>query len=417
MRDLLPRRRLLLAVGLLVACTTSLSARLEPTLALLTHRAELTGNTFATAATFCPPPRTATFLTGFEYGPITALGPFDGAQITGGTPSIETVSRSGTYAAKIPKVATGASSITKYASGTTLVTRLAIRLDTLPVGNVAQLATMGVTGGTGARLGYDASTMKLELGFGPTAAQASSTIEAGTWYVIDLKVDVGANPRTASWRINGANQPVATAAEAAASISGVTTGSTVTADVFTARYDDIVVSATAADYPIGDGRVLGLVPNASPLSGHSGSTRFTDEVGGLVDANAYARLDDVPLTATNDYFKQVTGSATSYLQLELTNASGSCFSGVQALIAFHSASGGGNANNGAVRIFDGATETVVHDGSMFSTSLAYRSAIVTPASEWTAASIDGLVARVGYSTDVNPAPYWDGIQLEYDASP
>src|SRR4029077_17395457 len=45
--------------------------------------------------------------------------------------------------------------------------------------------------------------------------------------------------------------------------------------------------------------------------------------------------------------------------------------------------------------------------------LQYKSAVVTPAaSPWTQSAVNGLVARVGYSTDSNPNPYWDAIVLE-----
>jgi hypothetical protein len=39
--------------------------------------------------------------------------------------------------------------------------------------------------------------------------------------------------------------------------------------------------------------------------------------------------------------------------------------------------------------------------------------ILAPAAAtWTPATVNGLKARVGYSTDVTPNPYWDGLLLE-----
>jgi hypothetical protein len=61
--------------------------------------------------------------------------------------------------------------------------------------------------------------------------------------------------------------------------------------------------------------------------------------------------------------------------------------------------------------------TTVYNGTVGSTTLVYKSAMVTPAaSAWTTSALNGLVARVGFSTDVNPVPFWDALQLEYDAS-
>jgi hypothetical protein len=53
------------------------------------------------------------------------------------------------------------------------------------------------------------------------------------------------------------------------------------------------------------------------------------------------------------------------------------------------------------------------NGNMGGTALQYTSVIATPATApWSQTSVNGLLARVGYSTDTNPNPYWDGIVLE-----
>ena len=50
---------------------------------------------------------------------------------------------------------------------------------------------------------------------------------------------------------------------------------------------------------------------------------------------------------------------------------------------------------------------------MSQTALQYKSAVVKPAGlSWTQAAVNGLLARVGYSTDSTPNPYWDAIVLE-----
>ena len=42
-----------------------------------------------------------------------------------------------------------------------------------------------------------------------------------------------------------------------------------------------------------------------------------------------------------------------------------------------------------------------------------KSTVVTPgAGVWSQAAVNGLVARVGYSTDSSPNSYWDSIVLE-----
>ncbi|HLQ48826.1 MAG TPA: hypothetical protein VK233_07615, partial [Candidatus Dormibacteraeota bacterium] len=46
-------------------------------------------------------------------------------------------------------------------------------------------------------------------------------------------------------------------------------------------------------------------------------------------------------------------------------------------------------------------------------ALQYASVIVAPASvPWTQAAVNGLLGRIGFSTDVTPNPYWDALLLE-----
>ena len=51
---------------------------------------------------------------------------------------------------------------------------------------------------------------------------------------------------------------------------------------------------------------------------------------------------------------------------------------------------------------------------MSQTALQYKSAVVKPAdsSSWTPSAVNGLLARVRYSTHSTPNPYWDAIVLE-----
>jgi hypothetical protein len=76
-------------------------------------------------------------------------------------------------------------------------------------------------------------------------------------------------------------------------------------------------------------------------------------------------------------------------------------------------SAGTAGNTGKSSIFDGASESVVYSGDMSNTAITYAGAIVSPAAaSWTQTSVNGLVTRLGYASDANPDPYWDGILLE-----
>jgi hypothetical protein len=50
---------------------------------------------------------------------------------------------------------------------------------------------------------------------------------------------------------------------------------------------------------------------------------------------------------------------------------------------------------------------------MSQTAIQYKSAVLAPAAGiWSQGAVNGLVARVGYSTDSTPNPYWDSIMVE-----
>ena len=152
-----------------------------------------------------------------------------------------------------------------------------------------------------------------------------------------------------------------------------------------------------------------LVPDSMGTSFGAGNFRNND--GTAIDANSWQRLDEVPMTSTADYVRQQANSGTSYLEFGLQDTPETCIRDVSMVLAYHAA--GASADNGKTSIFDGATETVVFSGDMSQTGLQYKSAVVAPAlATWNQAAVNGLVARVGYSTDASPNPYWDSMLLE-----
>ena len=122
------------------------------------------------------------------------------------------------------------------------------------------------------------------------------------------------------------------------------------------------------------------------------------------------------MDSTADHVYQNAISATSYVELGLADTTATCFNGVSAVMAHHSASCA-QATNAKTSVIDGSTERVVYSGNMVSTSLAYRSAIVMPASQWTTTAVKGLAARFGYTTTGDVVPRWDAVLIEYDGLP
>lgn len=375
------------------------------------------GAAITVAAASCPTsPSSLTWVNGMENAPIT--------QTTwgwaGGSSSYDTaVKRNGTYSLKLaPTNATAYRGFAGAASANAIIARFAVRLNGLPTGDT-MLAGLSDAGHHLSNLGwlslrYVAASQKFSLGFtgGPSVSSAS-TVEPGTWYVVQIRLDPRTTTHTADWRINDVAQTSTSFGAAASSGTSFVVGSTAAA-TFNANYDDMVVSATAADYPIGDGKVLPLRLDGMGTS--VGATNFLNDDGTAIDATTWSRLDEIPFGGGTDHVKQTVNSGTSYVEMTLEDTTEPCVRGVFARMAYDPQATN-QANNGKTVIVDGGVERTVHSGSMSGTisNMQGREAAIPSASTWSPATLNALKARIGYSTDASPNPRWHALALEYDA--
>jgi hypothetical protein len=287
-----------------------------------------------------------------------------------------------------------------------VTTRFAVRLGSLPTvtSNLAYIDSA-----TDLVFRYNATSQRFQLVLGASTATWASPVSAGTWYLIDLRYDLSANLNVGDWRVNGVAQTQVSRSATPATANGFALGATANASVYTANYDDLFVATQPTAYPLEDSRIVPLAPSSMGTS--VGGDNFRNNDGTAIDANSWQRLDDVPMTSSADYVRQQANSGTSYVEFGLQDTLETCIRSISAVLAYHAA--GTAADNGKASIFDGTTESVVFSGDMSQTALQYKSAVVAPAASiWTQGALNGLVARVGYSTDTTPNPYWDSIILE-----
>jgi glucose/arabinose dehydrogenase/chitodextrinase len=350
----------------------------------------------------------AVWLTGLEHGAISTVGGGIFSTLTGTPTADNTIARSGTYSLRIADASTTSTvrALRSFSASSVIATHFAVRLDSLPSAN-ANLAY--VDSATDLVFGYNAASQRFQLILGSSTVAASTPVSAATWYAIDLRYDLSANLHRGDWRVSGVAQPAVSRSATPTTANGLGMGATANASLYTANFDDIVIAAQPTAYPVEDSRMVRLVPNSMGTS--VGSANFRNNDATAIDANSWQRLDEVPTTSTVDYVRQQVASGTSYLEFGLQDTPATCIRDVSAVLAYHAA--GSAANNGKTSIFDGANETVIFSGDTSQTALQYKSAIVRPAvGTWSQAALNGLVARVGYSTDSTPNPYWDSIMLE-----
>src|SRR5215210_2043788 len=395
-------------VGLVLVAAAALVA----TAAGLTYSAfsSTTSNppsSFGAASTFCT--RTsAVWLTGFEAGAVSSAGRGLFTTLTGAPTADGATYRNGAYSLRIADAAAGSTvgALKTFTATNVVVARFAIRLSALPS---VSSSLVYVDSGTDLVFGYDQPSQKFSLTLGASTATSASTVSAGSWYVIDLRYDLRANPNLGDWRVGGVAQTQVARAAAASTANGFGLRATANSSIYTANFDDLFVANQAKAYPIGNGKVVRLIPDG--VGTHNTPGDFRDDDNTAVDAASWQRIDEVPLTSVADYVLQLNNSATSYLEFTFGNTAETCVREISAVVAYRSATN--TANNGKTSIFDGTSESIVFSGDMSNTAIQYGSAIVTPgAAPWTQAAVNGLVTRVGYASDANPDPYWDALVLE-----
>jgi hypothetical protein len=410
---------LLVAVAVLAAVAVPVRGSLA---AFLTQTAN-EGSTFATAASFSTCPNTsmtAAYLTGLEFG----RRPFKGESIAIVSPGTvdSAVKRSGGYSMKIAPSGTSVYGMWTNAANTSTtvqVARFALYLDSLPAGDVNQLFGMSSAGGLALR--YVAATQKLALAIKPssagTAVVATSdvAVQAQQWYVIEVRYRVASPTHIADWRIDGSPQPSASVPAAASTTNTTYFGTAQTVpDTFAAHYDDIVISADSGAYPLGDGRVYGLLPNGVSTGAAAGVIK--DDDGTDVDTTSWQRLDEVPMLPITDFIQQTVASTSAYVDISLQDTTQTCIRAAHGYYTTHSAAST-KTNHVKISVLDGAAESILLNGSSLANSTSPRdgSAPVSPATTWSQGALNGLVVRFGQSTSVaNEVPKLDGVMVEYE---
>lgn len=255
-----------------------------------------------------------------------------------------------------------------------------------------------------ARVNYDSASGKLKLVnnntlLGTTFGPALST---GVWYHVEVYFDTSATTYVLKARVNddvSTEVSVGRSGLAAEDIALVTLGTAVaTGPASTLYFDDVIVSNTLADYPLGPYTVEKLAPTSDGT--HNGGTNVieknggTDIGGGTTDA--YTMVNEVPPENT-DYIQQAGAGSGNYAEVVFANPSAASW-GATYRCAIEGA--GGGASDLLIRIVDSGGTTKVDQGGAGAVSGTTR--------RYSRGYVDGNVtgnkARIGFATDVTPVP-------------
>lgn len=265
-----------------------------------------------------------------------------------GTPAIVTTTpRSGTYSLELSSSAatenltwtTGSGTLAATSASNCNVGRINIYFPTaLPTTDCEIWSTAaGAGGGSGtAQIWYRTASQKLAVKVGSTGTEvaSSATVVAGQYIGVDYRHYCGGlGEHTYDWSIDyNANIADTTASVVQTSaVGGNTFADNIqivrcgwqTARTATVRYDDIVISRTYGNYPIGDTRILPLKADAADtptVTGSSANFRLFTANGTLATwtaAGTVAAIDDIPpvIGGSSDGVVQINIAAGDWVKI------------------------------------------------------------------------------------------------------
>jgi hypothetical protein len=270
---------------------------------------------------------------------------------------------------------------------------------------------------------YDGS--QYHMGFISGTTNSKTTLSLNTWYRFDFRCNLSdAGNKSVDWQIDGVDKTQNTSTGTTTStIIRFGDSNTYTYDVV---FDDFYLSATSGDYPIGPGGTERLFPIADGTH-VAGTNTIEDNAGTDIGVTtAFDKLNSDPPSSTT-YVRQVAVGTGNYAEVLFSNlfSKSPNILGVRGRLAYTSSAT--QANQGAYIIskdsFSSFTEiwgnpTTRADYSDGSTSsLFYKS--VQVANVTTLELVNNLKARIGYSNDITPNPYWIDLWIEvaYGSTP
>ncbi|MCW2923211.1 MAG: putative mannose-sensitive agglutinin biosis protein MshQ [Thermoleophilia bacterium] len=254
----------------------------------------------------------------------------------------------------------------------------------------------------------------------------STTLALGSWHLIETRFDMTTPTAwTAALRVDGVAQATPPtynggAAYVPATIDmGMNDGANV---VGAYAFDDWAISTTAADYPLGDGRVLGYVPSGTGAHTNPASFGFSTNGGGAFTAlgagdvsaspGSAAYLDEWPAALDANLVRQTSTSGTLRYEVADTTEVNSP-NGVSVVGAHREAAAGSNDVLVGAESRGAPLAGYTANPGNGTTAGYYWSGMLARPGGWMAKELNDLVLTLGSST-VTVAPWTDALMVEAD---
>lgn len=390
--------------------------------------------------------QTAVFCCGGECGVSAATGHW-GTLGTGWSFSTA-IFRSGTTSMRYnPSAANATITGVGGTSGTTKVWRNAIYFTTLPSADC--IISWFDYSGSSAGIGFKQSDSKIysavEIAGVNTFGATGVSVTTGVWYYIDVKAVGSVVTGTCDVQVNGSACAQATGAFAGANSTNINRGSNgvnISADIY---YEDLFVSETGGNYPIGNGYIMPAIPMRDGTHNVASTNDFERTLTGTdIDNNttdAWVLVSTIPLQSGG-----VTAGATFVNMVLPPNATDyvECIFGTPAGLYAPSVAPkavevimtigqfGTGTGNMEIRINDNGTTNAAYTATTVAgvTTLAYKRKMyavnIADGGAWVIGGggngdFTDLRVRFGSpaAVDANPDQYFSSIMIEaaYSGAP
>lgn len=351
------------------------------------------------------------------------------ATTTGGTPAIDTtVPKHGLRCLEIPTGTGAESSLSKTISGSPAigVASFYIRFKGgLPSAD-CRLFHFQPASGSFPFLKFLASDSTLRASFGSSNGDGGTVVAADTWYLIDYIADVSTGTRTVKIRVNGGTEHTDSLSAAASTFSQFQIGRNTDTTTATGNilYDDIVISVTSADYPMGEHEVQKIIPDSDGTHSFTNNDFIQGDAGsGFANSatNIHTFIDDGTIDghSTTDSVQQNVIRTTGYIEINFEAGPRTVDAwGIQISGGFDADATG--ACTSGMRLWDGTTEVTLYGPTNGDVSnlgppngfLSYCRATNPSGGAWTQSAVDGIRMRWGFSGDVTGSPIMQAAIIE-----
>lgn len=313
------------------------------------------------------------------------------------------------------------------ASLTTGVARFYIRFGTLPNIDTTLMGFMNGSNAMGIKFKSATGTI---VGLAGAVEAGSVAVVVNTWYRIDLKVaGLAGTTHTTDWSVDGVAQTQAARTTTAGVLDTfrIGTATATTAVTATVYYDDVLLSATSGDYPLGAGSCVGLFPSADGTHSFNAATDFKVNNTTNIAVGATTTWNSINhgVNVTTPFLAAAGAATGEYLEWTFPSLPGTVLTvnGLEVVTAHYAA--GTLANTQTVRLVDGGTTNDVTADQDFSVTgnvvINSKHYATAPSSgvAWTITKVNALKMRWASSfvaADISPVPFINAVVLEVDFS-